>query len=176
MLYLFDVGNVIIRADHRVMRDQFTKLGVNSDNFFKEAYDEFSRGNLTGREFFKELNYPLSYEQVEKAHNDHLLDVDVEVVKLIPKNVVFLTNTNEWQTRREKELIDLTQYSKRIYRSDEIHFLKTDPGCFPYIINLLGKDLTLIDDSKENIAAAKKHGLRTHLFTNATNLAKFLRE
>lgn len=185
-ILLFDVGNVIVKADHEITHRRLQAYGVPSENaglFFKnEEYSDFGRGKINGEDFYraligKYLRFPLDYRQVKNAHDEHLCGLDEAVVAILdrlPKNrLAFATNTNEWQTEREKQLIDLGLYSNRIFRSNDIRMLKTDDAYFPHIVDKLqveaGK-IILVDDNPENASKAKKYGLQAIQFSNAGHL------
>jgi len=189
-MLLFDVGNVIVEADHkityRILQDYGTPI-EKARLFFKNAeYFDFERGKINGMDFYsvivkKYLGIPLEYQQVKDAHDSHLYGIDRAVVAIldrIPKSqLAFATNTNDWQTERERQLIDLTLYSDKIFRSNDIQMLKADDACFPYIVNQLQVEsgqIILIDDNLENILKAQKHGLQTIQFYNAEQLLKEL--
>jgi len=189
---LFDVGHVIIKSDHTITYKILKDHGVSEKNaktfFTNKAYKDFSRGKINGKQFYQSLvddylQTPLSYEQVVNAHHKHIFALDKGVSRILSqlasKKLVFLTDTNAWQTEREKELVDLSIFSKTIFRSHEIHRLKTDPGCFPYIIKQLHckpEQILLIDDNIKNIHLAQKHGLQTLHFIDAKQLREALKK
>ena len=189
-IIIFDVGNVILKANHEITFKILRDLGVSEKRiktFFKNKdYQEFSRGNINNKKFYqtlveKYLQHNLSYDQIVNAHNQHIYEVDEEVIKLFqklsPSKLVFLTDTNTWQTDREKELINLLSYSDTIFRSHKMHMLKIDKNCFPHIINQLKcnpHQILLIDDSIEKIKAAQKYGLKTIQFKNPKQLVESL--
>ena len=120
-ILLFDVGNVIIEADHEITYRKLQDYGIPREKahlFFKNnEYFDFGRGKINGRGFYeaiieKYLGFPLDYQQVKDAHDSHLHGFDQIVVALLerlPKiQLAFATNTNEWQTERERQLIDLS--------------------------------------------------------------------
>ncbi len=190
---MFDVGNVIIQADNNITYDILERYGVpkeNARNFFDiDEFKEFSRGKINGKSFYnkliqKYLRTDLKYEEVVKAHNMHIYGIDHSVVKILLKltkgkeKLVFLTDTNEWQTKREKELINLRSYSDRIFRSHKIHMLKTDIGCFPYVIKKLhveANEILLIDNSIEKVDMARQYNIQTVQFRNADQLIECLK-
>lgn len=186
---MFDVGNVILKADHRITHDILKKYGVpeeNTQNFYNNPdYMEFSRGRISGNDFYrsiveKHVKFQLTYEQVVKAHDNHIYEVDSEVLDIVSRlsDIAVLTNTNEWQTLREKELVDLGKYSKKILRSHEMGMLKTDEGCFEKVIKELGIEpdkIIFIDDNRDNIEMAGSAGIECILFTDAKSLEKELK-
>jgi len=151
-----------------------------AEKFFKNKdYLEFSRGRMTEKGFYnslikKHLKFELTFKQVKFAHDYHLHDINEEV-RLILKElnskheVAIVTNTNKWQTERVKKLIDLTEYSERIFCSNEMGMLKTDDGCFPFVLKELGiraNKAILIDDKLANIKKAKEYGINGLLYKN----------
>ncbi len=188
---VFDVGNVVVIANQKITYGILEEYGVPKDRaaeFFDiKEYNDFSRGKITGKEFYNALiqkfGVKLSYKQIVHAHNEHIFGIDSEVVKILSKlpkeKLAFLTDTNEWQTEREKELIDLKSYSNLVFRSHEIHMLKTDKNCFPYVISQLcvePNEILLIDDSIEKVEMAKQHGIQTLQFKDAGRLSDYLKD
>ncbi len=189
-IILFDVGNVVIQVDHSITNQVLEAYDVPKENmrlFFENgAYRAFSRGLITGENFYQTLidqylKYPLTYSQVVNAHNSHIYGVDKGVLKILSglqkTMIAFVTDTNQWQTDREKQLVDLTEYSSIIFRSHISHKLKTDSDCFPFIIKKLDikpKDILLVDDSLENLDSARTSGIRGLQFTGAEKLREEL--
>jgi len=187
---VFDVGNVVIDADQTITYKLLQGLGIpkeQSELFYtNNAYLEFSRGNISGQDFYKALinNYlknPLAYEQVVKAHNQHIYGVNEGVIQIIQGlskyAISFATDTNEWQTAREKEFIDLHLYSKKIFRSHELHKLKVDDGFFNDILKSLNVDpakVLFIDDDQQKVSMARAQGLEGLVFENYTQLKQSL--
>jgi FMN phosphatase YigB (HAD superfamily) len=187
---LFDVGNVVINADESITHKLLQDLGVpkeQSELFYtNKAYFKFSRGNITGQDFYKSLvneylKTPLTYDQVVHAHNQHMYGFNEGVIQIIQGltkyKISFATDTNEWQTAREKELIDLQLYSKSIFRSHELHKLKVDDGFFNDILKSLDVDsaeVLLIDDDSQKVNMARKQDLEGLIFENNAQLKKSL--
>lgn len=194
-IIFFDVGNVIVKANHNITKKYLESLGVskeNSKNFFNnEDYYDFSRGKISGKEFYerlvsKHLKFDLSYEQIVSAHDMHLYDIDKDVMKIIKKiysmkkyELGIITDTNIWQTRKEKELVDLSKYCKYIFRSHEMEMKKVDDGFFEKVLdelNVKGSEILFIDDLEVNLKKAKEVGIKTVLFKNGEKLGKELGE
>ena len=191
---VFDVGNVIVLADHAITHKILQDYGVPEDRaklfFENEEYREFGRGRIDGNAFCKALigkyfKTQLTFEQIVDAHNQHIYAVDEEVVKVLKRlkksnrhSLAFLTDTNEWQNERVRILIDLREYSDKIFRSNDIHMLKTDNGCFPYVRRELKAEpheILLVDDSLEKILKAQEGGWQTLQFLNSEQLATDLK-
>ncbi|MFA6587573.1 MAG: HAD hydrolase-like protein [Patescibacteria group bacterium] len=189
-IILFDVGNVVIDADQAITHKLLQSLGVpkeQSELFYKnKEYFEFSRGNICGQDFYKSLineylKIPLSYEQVVNAHNQHIYGVNENVIQTIKGlskyTILFATDTNEWQTAREKELINLKLYSQHIFRSHELHKLKVDDGFFEGILeflNINSAEVLFIDDDPQKLNMAIRQGLEGLIFENNLQLKQSL--
>ena len=181
---VFDVGGVILKIDHNLSFRVLQDYGVPSDiaaQFFKIEYAAFSRGEISEDEFFNAVNrrlqIPLSAEQLLDAYNARTYGVDGQVVDLLEKipaqNLAILTDTTVLQTRRERELIDLSRFSPRVFRSCEIHKLKPDADCFPYVRDQIGAqpdELVMVDDSLDKLVFAQRDGWHTIHFRDAEQL------
>lgn len=192
---LCDVGNVIVLAEHTRTHQRLIELGVDpavAALFFQiPAYADFARGRITAEEFYCAERmmlgvWSLTFDQIREAHDVHMYSVDkgvIEVLKTMTCPITFATDTNEWQTAREGQLVDLTTLGSQVIRSNEIGKLKRDPGCFDKILELLDgqsadridpRSVLFIDDSPEKIDKAIRRGMSTHIFTTAQSLRRAL--
>ncbi|MEK7570610.1 MAG: hypothetical protein AAB515_04220 [Patescibacteria group bacterium] len=185
-----DIGNVIINADHEITYQVLVRAGVASKNaktfFENNEYQEFSRGRMSAADFCKALNKKylrssLSDVILEEAHNQHMTKVNWDVLNVLKgtphTHLLFLTDTNLWQTQREQQLIDLKKYSQTIIRSHEIHMLKSDNEYFARMSHMTGLSLqnfVLIDDNQRILQIAQGEGLQTVPFTTAQELSSQL--
>ena len=193
---LFDVGNVIVRATHAITHAILEDYGIAPENarrFFTSGdYAEFSRGNTTGEEFVRRFmseylrtSVPSSLE-LRIAHDAHMYGVDmgtIEVLNALRRRsiaIAFATNTNAWQTRRERDLVDLSRWSRLQLRSHELHALKRDPGTFERIVEVIqssigpsrpeAREILFVDDLPENVAMAERVGMSAIQFTSAAQI------
>lgn len=194
-LVLFDVGNVIVRATHKITEAILWELGVRPDKvalfFHSPAYGEFARGKITGEQFAQAVREALEApwltdDQIRAAHDAHIYTIDEAVREVleqldaqqIPLGLV--TTTNVWQTERERQLINLADAFGPVVRSHEIGMTKTDPGAWSVILTALNwqgrapSTILLVDDARANCEAAKYAGLQTHLYdpTPVTGVVK----
>ena len=90
--------------------------------------------------------------------------------------LAFITNTNEWQNKKEKQLADFSHYSNIIIRSNEEGLTKQDPEIFIRAIKRIGnKNILFIDDSEINIKTARSLGIESlHVTKNKPNLSMML--
>lgn len=189
-LVLFDVGNVVLRSTHAITYAILWELGVRPDKaasfFHNSDYGRFARGQITGAQFAQAVREALEApyltdELICAAHDAHIYRVDEAVVAVLQElksygvPMAVATTTNEWQTDRERELVELTEYAppERIFRSDEAGLTKTDPGGFQRILCRLritpgqAGTVLLVDDSTAADKAAKGAGIQTHLYDPA---------
>lgn len=186
---LFDVGNVIIRATHEITHAILRDLGIPYTTavrfYVNDDYPNFARGKLTGEEFGQRTRRRmggLTAAQIQRAHDAHMYDVDEGTTAVLGAlhdrgmTLAFATDTNEWQTARERELVDLTAYG-RAFRSNELGALKADGGVFERILAELGEEpsrVLFVDDSPEKVERAVALGMVTHRFTSSAALRQEL--
>lgn len=188
---IFDIGKVVALGDENLCYKALVNYGVlpvNVEKIFScSEYYDFLRGKISQYEFYnvlinQYLRSPLSYDEVSSAFKQAIHAVDDQIVWILSQldrnKLAFLTDTNVWQEERLSELINLRQFSDKIFKSHEIHMVKTDENCFPYVINQLRvnpNDALLIDDSSEKIQMATQCGLQTLQFINSEKLSHYLK-
>ena len=188
---MFDIGDVILKADQLITEKWLINLGTSRKRAIKffnmPEYLEFSRGKITEKVFFHALalnsKIQFTLKEIKHAHGNHITCVNIKVVELIKripqKQIGIITNTNNWQTEREKELIDVAHIVNHnfIFRSHKIGLLKSDKGLFSKVLEKLAvpaSSVYFIDDNPSNIKKAKNAGIITHLYTDPKLLKKFL--
>lgn len=181
---LVDPGDVFILADHRRTIEQLVRHGISrelAEGYFKRSdYAEFARGKLTLSSYISRLlgewNPPETFnDAVTIAHTSHIYGVDLGVLEIlervrIPVCLATATNQIEWE-RISWLLKDQPAWfpKKRVWRSDERGFLKSDPGAFKDMVdawlpsigypNIAMSEVTFVDDSVDNIQRAIADGL-----------------
>lgn len=188
---VFDVGNVIVTADQERTLRRLRALGVSAADavrfFDNDAYRAFSRGVIGHSEFVDRLRIghlrapSLSDDELVEAHDVHLTGCDTAVVDLLSRlprdRTAVLTDTNPWQTRAERHLVELERYACRVLRSHETGYLKSDPDCFEGAAHALAApagELVLVDDRSTHVAAAEASGWTGIHFTDAGSLSRYL--
>ena len=191
---IFDLSEVIISGFHKAEYIVEKNTNIKSEKFLeqrKEVNDIFldtMRGKYTEDEYIdallKNTNWNVSKEIIKESIRQNL-DTKVEstmriVEKLKEKyNLILLSDhVKEWvdyilDTNKELEIF------KHKYFSYEYGKLKTDEGTFKYVLekeDILPSETIFIDDSKENIEAAKENGIYGIVFENAKQLEEKLQE
>ena len=183
---IFDLGGVILDIDYNRTRKGFEKLGVTQfDEMYSQAnanllFQKLETGHISNDDFFKELiectNLDLTPEQIRTAWDAMLLDFRessldfLEGIKSKYKTYLF-SNTNFIHMeafhkifhRKEREH-PFNDYFDKAFYSCEIGLRKPELESYQWILNHLNVDASktlFIDDSIQNIEAAKKVGIQT---------------
>ncbi|MDO8599206.1 MAG: HAD-IA family hydrolase [bacterium] len=195
-LVLFDVGNVIIRSTHEIthaiLRDYGVPYTTAVRYYVNDDYPNFARGRMTGDEFGERtrerIGGGLTVEELRYAHDHHMYAVDrgtIDVLRLLRERGIaraVATDTNEWQTARERQLVDFRAPhfdNVREFRSNELGALKADGGVFERILAEIDEDpahVLFVDDSPEKVARAAALGMPTIRFESAAQLHRALIE
>jgi glucose-1-phosphatase len=185
---IFDLGGVILNIDYNLTRVAFENAGIKN---FHEMYSQanaddlfmkLETGNITEETFYNEINIRtglgLSDEDIKTAWNAMLLTFRENSLKFLdllrPKYKLFLlSNTNHihldalskiyHNTDREKAF---KEFFDKAYYSCEIGLRKPDADIYEFVLNenRLDPATTLfVDDSAQNIEAAKALGMQTTL-------------
>ena len=186
---IFDFGGVLINWDpHYVFNKYFSNDRQAINNFLTEI--NFSAWNLSQDEGlpFARGVMQLSAQFPQYAHLIRAYDEEWEesITGLIPETVEILHRLKMAGNRlygltnwsAEKFLLIEAKYEvfnlfEDIVVSGEVKLVKPDPAIFHLLLqktHRLPDECLLIDDSFENIEAAKKMGFVTHHFTSPARL------
>ncbi len=185
---IFDFGGVLLNIDYNKTAEAFKKLGFEN---FDEMYGQFKADSLfedleTGKvgneEFLDRIisrsGKPLTQQQIAAAWTAMLLDYRIESLDFLEKlsshyQLYLLSNTNAIHLpafrksfERETGKPSLEQYFKKAYYSHEVGLRKPNADIFEFVLqaeDLKAAETLFIDDSVNNIEAAAKLGMRTHL-------------
>ena len=185
---IFDLGGVILNIDYNLTRTAFEKLGVHN---FHDMYSQSSAdmlfsnletGQISEENFYNEINkctgLQLSPAEIMQAWCAMLLNFRegslVFLDKLKSKYKLFLlSNTNHIHIpefnkiyndiKREKPF---NSFFDKAYYSCEIGLRKPDAECYEWILHsekLVPAKTIFVDDSLQNVEAAKLAGMQTIL-------------
>ena len=183
---IFDLGGVILNIDYNLTRKAFEHLGVTHfDEMYSQAsadklFQKLETGAISNEDFFIELNnctgLVLSPAEIATAWNAMLLDFRKNSLHLLEniknKYKLFLfSNTNfihleAFHTlyHQEERMQPFNDYFTKAYYSCEMGARKPDEDSFLQIINqenILPEKTLFIDDSIQNVEAAKALGFQT---------------
>ena len=194
-LYIFDMGGVVVH-NAGLVHIIASRLGISEDDFFRGAASEpnahtssynlgdtgaYMRGAIDGTRFWNNFTRRTGITIPGDPWYDYFDPViDEGTAAIISRlkgegfRVVCGTNTLEAHYRKHRERGDYSVFDA-VYASHLMGIIKPDPAFWRCILekeNLQPEDAFFIDDLEENVRAAEKLGLGTHLFTSPEKLAK----
>ncbi|WP_342322855.1 glucose-1-phosphatase [Kosakonia sp. BYX6] len=193
MLYIFDLGNVIVDIDfNRVLGawSDFSRvpLATLKQSFnMGEPFHQHERGEISDEEFAKalceEMDLPLSYEQFSTGWQAVFVALRPEVIDIMQKlreqghRVVVLSNTNRLHTTYWPEQYpEVHVAADNIYLSQEMGMRKPESRIYQQVIALEGfsvGDTVFFDDNADNIAGAEQLGITAILVTSKATIPDY---
>ncbi|MBS1206790.1 MAG: glucose-phosphatase [Proteobacteria bacterium] len=193
MLYIFDLGNVIVDIDfNRVLGawSNFSRvpLATLKQSFtMGEAFHQHERGEISDEDFAKalceEMEMPLSYEQFSTGWQAVFVALRSDVIEIMHKlraqghRVVVLSNTNRLHTTYWPEQYpEIQAAADHIYLSQEMGMRKPEARIYQQVLSLEGfsaDDAIFFDDNADNIAGAEQLGITSILVTDKTTIPDY---
>lgn len=193
MLYIFDLGNVIVDIDfNRVLGawSDFSRvpLATLKQNFVMgEDFHRHERGEISDEEFAKalceEMALPLSYEQFSTGWQAVFVALRPEVIDIMHKlrgqghRVVVLSNTNRLHTTFWPEQYpEIRAAADHIYLSQEMGMRKPEAQIYQQVLTQEGlpaEDAVFFDDNAENIAGAERVGITSILVASKATIVDY---
>ncbi len=184
MLYIFDMGGVVVR-NFDVLPKIAEELRISIEDFYRIAGENFlllSNGLINTAEFWKEFSKSYGLEVREELFCKYFApELNKEIVEIIRRlkmqaRVVCGTNTVDPHFQYHRNRGDY-QIFHAVYASNQIGFSKPSPDFYRYIIAeeaVSPAETVFIDDTEENIFAASTLGIKAILFTTPGALEKEL--
>ncbi|ATZ10011.1 glucose-1-phosphatase [Erwinia amylovora] len=194
MLYIFDLGNVIVDIDFNRVLGVWSDLGrvplatLQSRFQMGESFDQHERGEISDKEFARqicdELELPLSFEQFAAGWQAVFVGVRPDVIAIMHQlreqgeRVVILSNTNNLHCQFWPEQYpEVRAAADKIYLSQEMGLRKPDPAIYQRLLNeeeTAAAEAIYFDDNPENIEAARALGIHSlHITDNSVIPAFF---
>ena len=193
MLYIFDLGNVIVDIDFgRVLGvwSDYTRVPLASlqQNFVMgEAFERHERGEISDEDFAAaichELALPLSYEQFAAGWQAIFVGLRPEVIEIMHKlraqghRVVVLSNTNRLHTTLwPSEYPQIHAAADRVWLSQEMGMRKPEARIFHKVLEEEGfspADALFFDDNADNIQAAEACGITSVQVTDRNTIPEY---
>ncbi|MEO6188219.1 MAG: HAD family phosphatase [Ginsengibacter sp.] len=183
---IFDLGGVLLNIDYHLTRKSFEELGVNRfTEMYSQAaadrlFEKLEKGTIQDEDFYIEFNkcagLNLSQDQIDNAWNAMLLDFRESSLTFLNRiknkyRLFLLSNTNDIHCRKFREMYfarpraeAFEKFFEKAYYSFDMRMRKPDEECYSCVLleNDLNPESTLfIDDSSQNVEAAKKLGITT---------------
>jgi len=185
---IFDLGGVLLNIDYNKTTIAFEKLGIeNFDELFSQfkandLFEKLETGQISEDEFYQSIlqhtNTGADKKQIQQAWDAMLLDFRIESLEFLKPikgkyNIYLLSNTNSIHLSAFQKILfhqtgdqSLNGYFIKSYYSHLIGKRKPWPETYLYVLNdaeLIPEETLFIDDSINNIEAAKHFEIKTHL-------------
>ncbi|MBF7982294.1 MULTISPECIES: glucose-1-phosphatase [Rahnella] len=179
MLYIFDMGNVIIDIDFKRVLGVWshlsgTPLATLTERFsMGEVFQKHERGEISDEQFAAdlchEMGIALSFEQFSAGWQAIFVGLRPEVITVFKKlreeghRVVVLSNTNRlhldfWPHHYP----EIEANTDAMYLSQNLGMRKPEPEIFQHVLEKEGfsaSEAVFFDDVAENIEAARAAGI-----------------
>ena len=194
-LFIFDMGGVVAR-NTSIAGAIAAHLGISKGEFLRGASSDhedthassynlsdiyaLTRGKINSERFWTNFTQRTGiavsgdpwYDLFDPVFDKNTAAI-ITRLKTNGYRVVCGTNTIEAHYRKHEERGDYSLFDA-VYASQLMGIMKPDMAFWRFIVskeNVLPSEAFFVDDSKENIDAAKKLGLTAYLFTDAEELA-----
>ncbi len=188
MLYIFDMGNVIIDIDFKRVLGVWsnlsgTPLATLSERFsMGEVFQKHERGEISDEEFAAELSHEmgiaLSFEQFSLGWQAVFVGLRTEVIDIFKRlreqghRVVVLSNTNRLHLNYwPAHYPEIAANTDALYLSQDLGMRKPEPRIFEYVLGQEGvtaSQAVFFDDVIENVEAARLMGIEAVLVEDKT--------
>ncbi|MDN5679514.1 MAG: glucose-1-phosphatase [Ewingella sp.] len=179
MLYIFDMGNVIIDIDFKRVLGVWsnlsgTPLAILNERFsMGDVFKKHERGEISDEEFAtslcEEMGIALSFEQFSAGWHAVFVGLRPEVIELFKTlrqqghRVVVLSNTNSLHLDYwPKHFPEIAENTDAIYLSQDLGMRKPETRIFEYVLNKEGvsaSEAVFFDDVLENVESAQSVGI-----------------
>ncbi|QBH95008.1 glucose-1-phosphatase [Limnobaculum zhutongyuii] len=179
MLYIFDLGNVIVDIDFKRVLGVWSNLsGVPlatlSERFtMGKPFELHERGEISDEEFAsqlcEEMGLTLSFEQFEAGWQAIFIGQRDEVLEIMRRlrkegnRVVILSNTNALHCRYWPEQYPkVSESADRVYLSQELGMRKPEADIYRHVLQQEGvapQHAIFFDDNYDNIISAEALGI-----------------
>lgn len=185
MIFMFDMGGVV--ANSSSMKDICKELDVDEHDFLlfqldskeRNTYQQLSVGSITTEDYWKNFSTnsrkKIDLDYFMQFYNPVLNESVVHWIKKLKEKryrVICGTNTIKSHFKVHHQLGNYINFDF-VYSSHLMGVKKPNPVFYKKVIEaegVLAKNIFFIDDDQDNIEAAKKIGMKTHLFTSNENL------
>ena len=188
---IFDFGNVLVQWHPEQIYTEYFGDEAKAWWFLRHVVDDAWRGRIDAGESTAELTAELisrfpEYREAIELFNQRYFDMLTgevpgmrEVIGELMKNyeIYGLTNWSMETFPTARERFGILQMIDRYVVSAQERLIKPDPRLFQVLLDRYGlkaEECTFIDDNPDNVAAARKLGMKGIVFTSAESLRKEL--
>ncbi|WP_034918307.1 glucose-1-phosphatase [Erwinia sp. 9145] len=193
MLYIFDLGNVIVDIDFNRVLGVWSDLGrvplatLTARFTMDENFHRHERGEISDEAFAanmcESLDLALSFEQFSAGWQAVFVGVRPDVITLMNdlrnrgERVVILSNTNRlhcgfWPSQYP----EVQRAADKVYLSQEMGMRKPETRIYQQVLNEEGvaaNQAIFFDDNLENIEGARAVGIHSVHVTSADTVPAF---
>ncbi|EKN5937767.1 glucose-1-phosphatase [Yersinia enterocolitica] len=179
MLYIFDLGNVIVDIDFKRVLGVWSKLSsvplaTLSERFtMGEVFQQHERGEISDEDFARQLSdemgLSLSFEQFAEGWQAVFVALRPEVISIMQKlraeghRVVVLSNTNRLHCNYwPQHYPEVAAAADHMYLSQDLGMRKPEARIYQYVLsaeNIPAEQAVFFDDVEANIVAARIEGI-----------------
>ncbi|CRY83601.1 glucose-1-phosphatase [Yersinia intermedia] len=179
MLYIFDLGNVIVDIDFKRVLGVWSKLSsvplaTLSERFtMGEVFQQHERGEVSDEEFAHQLSdemgLSLSFEQFAEGWQAVFVALRPEVITIMQKlreeghRVVVLSNTNRLHCNHWPQYYpEVAAAADHMYLSQDLGMRKPEARIYQHVLNaenIPADQAVFFDDVEANIVAARIVGI-----------------
>lgn len=190
---VFDLGNVLIPFDYKIIIDSFNKIEDGLGNKFYDLYHknyhvhrQFERADISRDEFLSTnldwLDNKVTEEEFSKIFSS-LFTLNNDVAELLPKlkqnyTLVLLSNTNSIHRQYGWDHYEFLKYFDKLILSYEVGAYKPEPAIYKAVTNFTQKpndEHIFIDDVQEYVEGAHSQGWDGIQFVGYESLTAELR-
>ncbi len=190
-LFLFDLGNVLVKFDHAVIAEKLSRLSRKPifpivSQFIRSGLGElFDEGKISSHEFvdraIKSLSLPITLQEFQTVWNEMFTENPgmEDLLKQIKSRypVFVISDTNALHFEFVKEHFSILQWVDQFILSYEVGVRKPHPKIFEEALRRSGttaEKAFFVDDRKEIIEAASKMGFHAFQFKDTVSFRKEL--
>lgn len=179
MLYIFDLGNVIVDIDFKRVLGVWSKLSsiplaTLSERFtMGEVFQQHERGEVSDEDFARQLSdemgVSLSFEQFAEGWQAVFVALRPEVIEIMQKlraeghRVVVLSNTNRLHCNYwPQHYPEVSAAADHLYLSQDLGMRKPEARIYQHVLsaeNTPAEQAVFFDDVEANIVAARIEGI-----------------
>ncbi|MFV8798951.1 glucose-1-phosphatase [Yersinia sp. LJYL362] len=179
MLYIFDLGNVIVDIDFKRVLGVWSKLSsvplaTLSERFtMGEVFQQHERGEISDEDFARQLSdemgLSLSFEQFAEGWQAVFVALRPEVITIMQKlraeghRVVVLSNTNRLHCNYwPQHYPEVAAAADHMYLSQDLGMRKPEARIYQHVLsaeNIPAEQTVFFDDVEANIVAARIEGI-----------------
>ena len=193
-IIVFDLGNVLIPFDYKIIIDNLNKVESGLGNKFEKLYADnynihqaFEKAEISVEEFTKTmlswLDNKVNAEQFYHIYSN-LFTVNEEMVELLPilkqkYKLVLLSNTNYIHQKYGWEKYSFLSHFDKLILSHEVGARKPEVNIYKVVENYTGENPEahfFTDDVQEYVQAAKSLGWDAVQFRSADEYKTALKE